>query len=132
MVLQKHLYIFSGLGADEKAFQKLNLDAYQQTHIRWIKPGVNEPIEEYAKRLLEQVITPNPVLMGLSFGGLMAIEVSKHIDTDKIILISSVKTKKEIPLPYRILGRIGFRKIVPLQSLRRPNFVTNYLFGAHT
>ena len=96
MVLQKHLYIFSGLGADEKAFQKLNLDAYQLTHIRWIKPGVNEPIEEYAKRLLEQVITPNPVLMGLSFGGLMAIEVSKHIDTDKIILISSVKTKKEI------------------------------------
>ena len=130
--LEKHLYIFSGLGADEKAFHRLNLDAFQVTHIRWVKPGVREPIDAYAKRLLEQMITPKPVLMGLSFGGIIAIEVSRHIDTEKIILISSVKTKKEIPLPYRVLGRIGLQKIFPLQQLRHPNFITNYLFGAHT
>jgi surfactin synthase thioesterase subunit len=130
--VHKHIYIFSGLGADEKAFQKLDLEAYRVTHIRWIKPRANEPIENYAGRLLEQVITPSPVLMGLSFGGIMAIEVSKHISTEKIILLSSVKTKKEIPLSYRILGRMGFRKFVPVQSLRHPNFITNYLFGART
>ena len=62
----------------------------------------------------------------------MAIEVSKHISTEKIVLISSVKTKKEIPLPYRIMGKIGLQKIFPLQLLKRPNAVTNFIFGAHT
>ena len=100
--------------------------------MRWIKPGGDETIEAYAKRLLEQVISPKPVLMGLSFGGLMAIEVSKYIRAEKIILISSVKTKKEIPLPYRMLGKIGFQKLFPLQSLRHPNFITNFLFGARS
>jgi len=130
--LPKHIYIFSGLGADEKAFQQLDLDAYQVTHIQWIKPADDESIEAYAGRLIEQVITSKPVLMGLSFGGLMAIEVSKHISTEKIVLISSVKTKKEIPLPYRIMGKIGLQKIFPLQLLKRPNAVTNFIFGAHT
>jgi len=130
--LEKHLYIFSGLGADEKAFQRLNLDAYQAKYIRWIKPGKKETIENYASRLLEQIITPMPVLIGLSFGGLMAIEISRHISTEKIILISSAKTKNEIPLTYRILGKIGLQKIIPFQHLRHPNFITNFLFGAHT
>jgi len=130
--LEKHLYIFSGLGADEKAFQRLNLDAYNVTHMKWIKPEKKEGIEAYAKRLLEQVITPKPVLMGLSFGGLMAIEVSKHISTEKVILISSVKTKEEVPLPYRTMGRLGLQRLLPLQYFKRPNFITNFIFGAKT
>jgi pimeloyl-ACP methyl ester carboxylesterase len=120
------------LGADKRAFQKLDLSHYQVTHIQWIRPERKESIEAYAKRLLDQIITSNPVLIGLSFGGLMAIEVSKHISTEKIILISSAKSKKEIPLPYRIMGRIGIQKIIPLQLLKRPNAITNFIFGAHT
>jgi len=130
--LSKHLYIFSGLGADEKAFQRLDLDNYLVTHIKWMKPEMDESIESYAKRLCMQVITPKPVLMGLSFGGLMAIEVSKHMTTEKIVLISSAKNKSEIPLSYRIMGKLGFQKIFPLQLLKRPNPVTNFIFGAHT
>lgn len=128
--MPKHLYIFSGLGADERAFQKLDLEAYQFTHIKWIRPDESESIELYAKRLIDQIITPRPVLIGLSFGGLMAVEISKHISTEKIILISSVKTKHEIPFPYRILGRLGLQKIIPLNMLKRPNAITNFLFGA--
>jgi pimeloyl-ACP methyl ester carboxylesterase len=130
--LSKHIYIFSGLGADERAFQQLDLDAYHVTHIQWIKPAAEESIEVYAGRLIEQVITPKPILVGLSFGGLMAIEASKHISTEKIVLISSVKTMKEIPLPYRIMGKIGLQKIFPLQFLKHSNAITNFIFGAHS
>jgi len=130
--LPKHLYIFSGLGADERAFQQLDLSDYPVTHIKWIRPKEDESIEAYAKRLIDQIPNSNPVLVGLSFGGLMAVEVSKHIRTEKIILISSVKTKKEIPLPYRIMGSIGLQKMLPLQLMKRPNAFTNFLFGAVT
>lgn len=130
--MPKHIYIFSGLGADEKAFQKLDLSDFQVTHIKWIRPEKEESIEVYASRLLDQIITPNPVLIGLSFGGIMAVEVSKHISTEKIILISSAKKKKEIPWAYRVMGGIGLQKIVPLQLLKRPNAFTNFIFGAQT
>lgn len=130
--MPKHIYLFSGLCADERAFQKLELEDYQVIHIQWIRPEKDESIELYAKRLLDQILTSNPVLIGLSFGGLMAVEISKHITTEKIILISSAKTRKEIPLPYRIMGKIRIQNILPLQLLIHPNFVTNFIFGAHT
>jgi hypothetical protein len=130
--LPKHLYLFSGLGADEKAFQRLDLDEYIVRHIKWMKPERDESIEEYAKRLRIFITTPNPILIGLSFGGLMAIEVSKHIVTEKIILISSAKNRNEIPLSYRIIGRIGIHRILPLQLLGRANAITDFIFGAHT
>ncbi len=44
----------------------------------------------YAKRMAAQINEPNPVLMGLSFGGIMCIEIAKQIAVDKVILISSI------------------------------------------
>jgi esterase/lipase len=130
--LPKHLYIFSGLGADEKAFQRLDLGGYHVTYIRWVKPGEDETIETYAGRLIDQVISVRPVLIGLSFGGLMAIEIAKHIETEKIILISSAKTRHEIPLHLRIAGSLRLHRLIPYSTLKKPNVITSYLFGAHT
>ena len=46
------LYFLSGLGADKRIFQKLNLpDQYTIVHIDWIKPVPNESIAAYAQRL---------------------------------------------------------------------------------
>ena len=95
--LKKELYIFSGLGADERVFQRLDFSGFSPTFIKWIVPQDKETIENYATRLLDQITTTNPTLIGLSFGGLIAVEVAKQIDTEKVILIASAKTKKEIP-----------------------------------
>lgn len=130
--MTKHIYIFSGLGADEKAFQRLDFSGYEATFVRWTKPKEDDTIESYAVGLLDQVKTPSPVLIGLSFGGLMAIEVAKHIATEKILLISSAKTRREIPLHFRIAGKLGLHKLIPYKTLKKPNAVTNFLFGAHS
>jgi esterase/lipase len=47
----------------------------------------NEDISHYAQRLSAR-IEPNSILIGLSFGGIVAIEIAKHIPS-KIILVSS-------------------------------------------
>ena len=128
-ILTKKLYIFSGLGADESVFQKLDFSDYSVTYIQWVIPQSKETIEDYAARLIDQIPTTKPTLIGLSFGGIMAIEVAKQIDVEEVIIISSVKTKNELPSYYRFAGKLGLHKLLPPSFLKRSNFITNWFFG---
>jgi hypothetical protein len=71
--LTKELYIFSGLGADERAFQRLDFSGFSTTFINWVIPQDTDTIEHYVTRLLDQITTTKPTLIGLSFGGLGGI-----------------------------------------------------------
>jgi hypothetical protein len=44
MKSKKHLYLFSGLGADKRVFEYLDLKAYDTTCIEWLPPGEDETI----------------------------------------------------------------------------------------
>lgn len=127
--VQKEAYIFSGLGADERVFQKLDLSAFRVNYIKWIPPEKSESIQNYAKRLLVQVNSANPILIGLSFGGLVAIEVAKLLDTRKVIIISSVKTKRDMPFYYRIAGVLHLHKLFPATIFKSAGFIANWFFG---
>ena len=126
----KNIYLFSGLGADERVFQRLDFSGFSINFIKWNEPQDRETIEHYATRLLDQIKTTKPILIGLSFGGLIAVEVAKQIDTEKIILISSAKTKNEIPFYYRFAGQLGLHKLLPTGLLQSSNFIVNWLLGA--
>jgi pimeloyl-ACP methyl ester carboxylesterase len=128
----KNIYIFTGLGADERVFYKINFENYNAIHIKWITPLHKETIEEYALRLTKQIFTPNPILLGLSFGGMMAVEVGKHIETEKIILVSSSKNKQEIPFYYRLAGKIKLHKLIRAKFLVKANKITNKFFSVRT
>jgi pimeloyl-ACP methyl ester carboxylesterase len=130
--LDKNIYIFSGLGTDERVFVNIDLNEFHPTFIKWIDPLANETIEAYASRLLVQIKYPNPILIGLSFGGMMAIEVSKQIATEKVIIISSAKTFKEIPLYYRIPGMFNIHRRIPVRKLKKFNFITTWFFGTQS
>ena len=127
--MTKELYIFSGLGADERIFQLLDFSGFSTTFVKWIVPQDKETIEQYATRLLDQITTTKPTLIGLSFGGLIAVEVAKQIDTEKVILIASAKTKNEIPFYYRFAGQLKIHRLLPTRLLKSSNFVTNWFFG---
>jgi pimeloyl-ACP methyl ester carboxylesterase len=127
--LTKQLYIFSGLGADERVFQRLDFSGFSPNFVKWIIPQDKETIEQYATRLLDQITTTKPTLIGLSFGGLIAVEVAKQIDTEKVIIIASAKTKNAIPFYYRFAGQLGLHKLLPTGLLKSSNFITNWFFG---
>jgi pimeloyl-ACP methyl ester carboxylesterase len=132
MTLNQDLYLFSGLGADKRIFQKLDLSGYSVNYIEWKAPLNDESIEHYASRLLSQIKTPKPTLIGLSFGGIMAIEVAKLIETEKVILISSIKSGNEVPFYYRWMAHTGMHKHIPSDFFKSTNFITNWLFGTVT
>ena len=125
----KEIYLFSGLGADYRAFEKLDFSNFNTTHITWIVPDKAESIENYAYRISNQIKSDNPILIGLSFGGIIAIEVSKHIKTEKIILLASAKTKLEIPFYYKLAGKLQLHKLIPARIFKSANFLSYWFFG---
>ena len=125
----KHIYIFSGLGADERVFKYLDFTGFKTTFITWLQPNDQEPITQYAKRLTKQILTSRPILIGLSFGGIIATEIAKFIDTDKIILIASAKTKFEIPFYYRLAGHLKIHKLLPIKLMKQPTIFSFWFFG---
>lgn len=131
--MKKDIYIFSGLGADEQVFDKLDVNAYNVFFMNWmdIRPGEN--ISDYAKRYSAKITSATPVIMGLSFGGIIAIEIAKYLPNARLILIATAKTKFELPFYYRISRITRLHKILPLKSgIIRFAPVRNWLFGVHT
>lgn len=127
---QMKLYAISGLGADKRVFQHLNLK-FELIHLDWIKPIKNEPIENYARRLSDSIATTEPFgIIGVSFGGLIAVEITKLVNPMITILISSAETKHELRKIYRLFGKTHFIKLMPRFAFNLPRTIANYLFGA--
>ncbi len=129
-----NVYFISGLGADKRVFQNLDIDSkFNVVNIEWIKPKKKETIEAYAGRLIPQIDTTRPFqIVGLSFGGMMATVISEQIRPEQIILISSNSVGRPIGKFYR--GLIGFVLLSPFSApfLKSTNKFTYKLFGTHT
>ena len=130
--MSKKLFLISGLGADERMFQRLNFYDYEPIFIQWISPKKRETISDYASRLSAQITEENPVIIGLSLGGMMAVEIAKHVEISKIILISSAKDKFELPILYQIAAFLKLNKLVPKELYNKTNFFIYWLFGVET
>jgi len=121
------IYIFSGLGVDERVFATIDFSGLNTVFVDWIDPLKNETFESYAKRISKD-FEKDSVLIGLSFGGMLAVEVSKIIPVKKVILIASAKNKNELPKWFLLAGKLKLNRILPSLLLNTTNFVTNWLF----
>lgn len=124
-----HIYILSGLGVDRRVFSKINFEGLHVTHLEWIAPIKKESMADYAKRLSLQIKDEKPILIGLSFGGMMAMELAKIIKVQKIVLLASAKSANELPILYKVIGALKINCIVPNVFLKQHNMIVDYFFG---
>lgn len=125
----QNVYFISGLGADKRAFQFLNLSFCNPVFIEWVKPLPAETMSEYAIRLKEQITDVEPIIVGLSFGGMIGTEIAKQFPVKKLILLSSAKNTKELPFYLKMLRYVPLHKIVSASLLRSANQLTYRLLG---
>lgn len=124
------LYLIGGLGADERVFKYLKLN-YETQVIQWISPKPKEELRVYANRLLNQINQNEEFgLLGVSFGGIVAIEIAKLIQPQKLILISSVETSSQLPKKYLSIGKTRILNIIPNSLIKPPTPLLRFLFGA--
>lgn len=126
---KRTVYLFSGLGADSSVFNNLELPGYNKVYIKWIPAEHNESLTSYAGRIKNQITAPNPYFIGLSFGGIVAVEVSKQVRVDKMALISTAKTRDDLNRIQCFFMKLGLYKIIPGSLLRHSNFLTYSYFG---
>jgi pimeloyl-ACP methyl ester carboxylesterase len=118
-----------GMAANPKIFQYIKLpEKYDCHYLHWIIPEKNESLESYTKRLTKQIKHQNPVLIGVSFGGIIVQEMEKLISVRKLILISSVKSHHEFSPFLRKSLRYRLYKLFPTQMMLRLNYLDKIAF----
>ena len=98
----KKVYFLSGLGADKRAFSVMDLSFCQPVFVDWIKPLPRESLPHYAIRLRQQIPEDHPIVVGVSFGGMLACEMAKADPLMKVIIIASNKSANEFPYYLRM------------------------------
>jgi len=115
MAEPKDIYLIPGYGADKRIFYNLNLTPNNVHIIEWIKPLSGETIESYATRMAEPIDKSKPfILIGFSMGGIISVEIAKQFPPEKIFLISSIKTKYEMPWHLRFVRKFQLQRLSPL------------------
>lgn len=132
--MQKTIYLIPGVGADYRIFQNLEMpEGYEVVHLKWVKHKPEETLPSYVKRLLPQIKKDTtPILIGMSFGGIVAVELSKLVRTEKTIIISSIKHWGERPLKFGLLNTLRLHKFIPGALVARLDFWKQWALGKLT
>ena len=126
-----HVYFMPGMAANPSIFEHIKLpeERFAMHWLEWFIPDVNESIKSYAKRMLLKIHHDNCVLIGVSFGGILVQEMSKLATFKKVIIISSVKTRHELPGRLKIARRTMAYKLLPTRLVSNVEALAKYAFG---
>jgi len=126
-----HVYFVPGLAAGKEIFKNIHLpeDRFKMHIIEWLIPEKNEPIASYAERMAAFVAHKNAVLVGVSFGGVMVQEMAHFLTLKKLIIISSVKSRKELPKRLKIARITKLYKLVPTRIMLSSDDLTKFAIG---
>ena len=109
------VYLMPGMAAGPSIFERILLpkERFEVHLLEWEIPNKDESLQSYAKRMLRHIAHKNPVLIGVSFGGVIVQEMAKFIDLERLIIISSVKCSEELPPRMKFASKTGLFKLIP-------------------
>jgi len=126
-----HIYLMPGMAANPTIFEHIKFpeDQFQIHWLEWMIPNKKESLESYAKRMIAKIEHDNIVLLGVSFGGILVQEMSKHMKLRKLFVVSSIKSKHELPKRMKFVRMTKAYKILPTQLVSNIDFLAKYAFG---
>lgn len=126
-----HVYFMPGLAASTTIFERIKLPEtdFEMHYLEWEIPFDNETLVAYAKRIADKIAHKNPVLVGVSFGGILVQEMAKHIAASKVIIISSVKSNTEFPVRLKLAKSTKAYKLIPMNLILNIESLAKFSFG---
>lgn len=111
---QSPLILLPGVGGDSRMFSPQRIAFPELVVPRWIEPDRHEPLADYAARFAKVIDPGCPCFMGgVSFGGVVALEVSTHLAARECFLFGSIPDPREIPYRLRIFRSISDLIMIP-------------------
>ena len=124
------IFFMPGMAANPKIFEFIKLPVnFKIHHLEWKMPIKNESISDYALRISTPIKGKNIIIIGVSFGGILVQEISKIIDCKKVIIISSVKSNKELPLLMQIGKKTKAYKFLNINWIQDFESLALFVFG---
>lgn len=125
------VYFIPGMAAGPEIFRNIKLpeENYRVEVLEWLIPSRNETLQDYAKRMADRVKEPEAILVGISFGGVVVQEMAQFLDLKKLVIISSAKTRYELPRRMRIAGFTKAYKLIPTSAVLSAEDLTKFSIG---
>ena len=129
-----NVYFVPGLAAGSEIFKNINFpeDRYNIEVLEWILPTKNEELVDYAHRMALRIPEPNAILIGVSFGGVVAQEMARFLTLKKLVIISSVKSRSELPRRMKIASATRAYKLIPTSLVLSIEDLTKFSIGPLT
>ncbi len=120
-----------GLAASSAIFERIDLpkEQFEVILLEWEIPLVNETLSDYARRMSTKVIHTNPVLIGVSFGGILVQEMAAFLNPFRLIIISSVKSNLEFPRRMKVAKTTKAYKLIPTSLILNVENLAKFSFG---
>jgi pimeloyl-ACP methyl ester carboxylesterase len=115
------VYLIPGHGSDYRVWQRLDLSGFDTVHLDYpILPERGERMVEYAERLLTRVDTTQPfALMGISLGGMLAVEMAQRSQPEAVIILSSARGRFDLPWLYQMQRYLPLQHVFPGEFLKQ-------------
>jgi pimeloyl-ACP methyl ester carboxylesterase len=111
-VSQTPLILFSGIAADESLTMPQKLTFPNLVVPAWPQPMERESVSGYCQRLADDLRPFGAIAVGgISFGGIIGLEVARFLKPECVILIGSLRGADE--LPWRIRALRPFLPLLP-------------------
>lgn len=118
------------MAASSKIFEFIELPEEYEIHLLdWFIPEPNQSLASYAQEMCKKIEYPNPVLVGVSFGGILVQEMSKYLNLKKLIVVSSIKSKHELPKRLKLLKVGNAYKLLPTKLINNFDQLANFSLG---
>lgn len=124
------IYAIPGLGTTEKLYANTKISGVEIIVLKWPEVNKNDTMQSYAKKFISQIDTSIPFyLLGVSFGGMLCVELAKMISPQKTFLISTCKSRKELPWFIKMMKHLSLHKIISEKQHRKMAYQGRWIIG---
>jgi hypothetical protein len=126
-----HVYMMPGMAANPSIFEYIKLpeETYRVHWLEWMLPIKNESLKDYARRMCDKIEHPHPILLGVSFGGMLVQEMARFISCKKVFAVSSIKSYEELPAHLKFLRKTKTYNLLPTQLVSNIDLLAKYALG---
>lgn len=124
------IYAIPGLGTTNQLFSNTAIAGAELVVLDWPLPEKDDTMPSYAKKFLPQIDTSKPFcLLGVSFGGMLCTELSRIIAPQKTFLISTCKSREELPWFIRLFKHVPVYRYISEGKHRNMAYHGRWIIG---
>jgi pimeloyl-ACP methyl ester carboxylesterase len=114
-------YTIPGLGANSKIYERIDWPKnWKVTHLEWQVPeSEDQSLEDYITNFSKQIKADKPIIIGTSFGGILAQEIAEMVQASHCYILSSISAHDQLSPAMKLVRETKAYKVFPVKYLNQ-------------